>query len=221
MSYTPTNWQTDDTVTAALLNKMENGIAEIPDDAISINLTYDTAAHKWFTEDEPEFPENVKVYLICDAFAFEAHVFGVQSSTSLLITTNIDLNNLVELTYPITYQLRKNPDTGAYFLETVSDLNPFIIELTPTSADLSGVMDKTPEEIDDAIKNKRRIIFTIPTVGGWVEASQFIYNSNTYLYSAYANLTFDPGTGTALIQIRTNSAAQTYYTAIFPLTPAS
>ena len=27
MSYTPTNWQTGDTVTAALLNKMEQGIA--------------------------------------------------------------------------------------------------------------------------------------------------------------------------------------------------
>lgn len=38
MSYTPTNWQTGDTVTAEKLNKMENGI-ELANDAFVITLT--------------------------------------------------------------------------------------------------------------------------------------------------------------------------------------
>ena len=38
MSYTPTNWQTGDTVTAALLNKMEQGI-ELANNPFIVHLT--------------------------------------------------------------------------------------------------------------------------------------------------------------------------------------
>lgn len=38
MSYTPTNWQTDDTVTAERLNKMESGI-ELANDPFVVTLT--------------------------------------------------------------------------------------------------------------------------------------------------------------------------------------
>lgn len=99
--------------------------------------------------------------------------------------------------------------------------DPFVVTLTPTAADLSGTMDKTPAEIDEAIRTYRRIFLDIPSFGGMVEATQFLYYPNTDTYRAYANLTFDPGTGTALIQIQTNPSAQTYYTTIYPLTPAS
>lgn len=129
MSYTPTNWQTGDTVTAERLNKMEGGI------------------------------------------------------------------------------------------ELAND--PFVVTLTPTAQDLSGTMDKTPDEIDAAIRNANHIIFEIPSLGGKVEATQFLYYPSNDHYIAYANLTFDPGTGTALIQIQTNPAAKAYFTAIYPLTPMS
>ena len=99
--------------------------------------------------------------------------------------------------------------------------NPYIVTLTPTAADLSGTMDKTPEDINSAIQNENRIIFAIPSLGGMIEATQFLYNQEFDRYQAYANITFDPGTGTALIQIQTNPASQTYFTQIFPLTPMS
>ena len=100
-------------------------------------------------------------------------------------------------------------------------LNPLVVTLTPTAQDMSGTMDKTPEEINSAIQNGNQIIFAIPSLGGMIEATQFLYNQEFGRYQAYANITFDPGTGTTLIQIRTSPNAKNYLTQIFPLTPMS
>lgn len=129
MSYTPTNWQTGDTVTAEKLNNMESGI-----------------------------------------------------------------------------------ELGA---------NLFVITLTPTAQDLSGTMDKTPEEINSAILDGLRIMFSIPSFGGYVEATQFLYVPADDINVAYANLVFDPGIGTCIIQINTSSDNSIYFTHIYPLTPMS
>lgn len=215
MSYTPTNWQTGDTVTAEKLNKMEQGIYDIPYDAVVINLTYDASAHKWFTEDAPEVLENVKVYLTCDSFTFEAHLLKIFSSSFLMISTNFDLDNLDELPLPITYQLRPSAG-GVYYLETVNNLNPFYIELTPTAQDYSGTMDKTPEEIDAAYRAGRQIRLRILGMDADVDATQYGANTNDpEYYQAVANVIYNG----MLVQIITSRLDQTYNTVIYPLTP--
>lgn len=94
--------------------------------------------------------------------------------------------------------------------------DPFVITLTPTAADLSGTMDKTPAEIDEQFRAGRRILLDIPTFNGVVECSQFIIEGD--LYAAHANIVFNPGTGDALLHIYTRTTAQTYGVLAFPLT---
>lgn len=129
MSYTPTEWQTGDTITAEKLNNMENGI--------------DNANH------------------------------------------------------------------------------PFVITLTPTAADLSGTMNVEPDAVDAAARNRDRIVFSIPALGGEVEATQYLINAGTGLVTAHANIVFNPGTGDALVHIATSPTSSTYQVAMFPLTPMS
>lgn len=129
MSYTPTNWQTGDTVTAEKLNKMESGIAAAAD--------------------------------------------------------------------------------------------PFVVTLTPTSLDLSGIMDKTPQEITAAISAGKQVVFSIPVMDGTVPATQFMFNPGTEIYTAYANITYDSGNGTNLLQIGTDGEQSIYSTAAFKLTPVT
>ena len=50
MSYTPTEWQTGDTITAAGLNKMERGISDASSGggaALFVNVTYDSQQYEW------------------------------------------------------------------------------------------------------------------------------------------------------------------------------
>lgn len=47
MSYTPTNWQTGDTVTAALLNKMEQGISGGGALFVHLDFDYGTLDKTW------------------------------------------------------------------------------------------------------------------------------------------------------------------------------
>lgn len=116
----------------------------------------------------------------------------------------------------VTAERLNNMESG---IEAANDA--FYITLTPTAQDMSGTMDKTPEDINSAIQNRNRIIFAIPSLGGMIEATQFLYNQEFDRYQAYANITFDPGTGTTLIQIRTSPNAKNYLTQIYPLTPMS
>lgn len=102
----------------------------------------------------------------------------------------------------------------------IDDLQNFVVELTPTAADYSGTMDKTPAEIDAAIQGGKRILFSIPGMGGLVEASQFLYDTTDAKWNAHANIVFDIGNNTnVLMHISTSTAIQYYYVFMFPLTP--
>ena len=104
----------------------------------------------------------------------------------------------------------------------VPEDNRFVVTLTPTAADYSGVMDKTPNEITGAIGAGKRIIFDIPALGAFVEATQFIsYIGDT---CSCANITYSmQGIGDVLIQVITHPGPATqgvngeYGTNIYPL----
>ena len=102
--------------------------------------------------------------------------------------------------------------------------NPLIVTLTPTAQDFSGEMDKTPAEIDAAIRANKKILFHILGMGAMVEATQFI-NQNPQteegLWRAAVNITYEISEQPVLVLVATDSAQQIYYTAIYPLTPMS
>lgn len=96
--------------------------------------------------------------------------------------------------------------------------NPFIVTLTPTAQDFSGVMDKTPEEIDEAYRAGRRIRFRVAGMDAEVDATQYVDNTTPpEYYQAVANVTYNG----MLVQILTSRADQIYITAVYPLTPMS
>ena len=101
--------------------------------------------------------------------------------------------------------------------------NPFIVTLTPTAQDMSGTMDKTPAEIDAAIQAGRRIQFSIPSIGGLVDCSQYLYNTTYSLWTAHANIVADLGAGDMLLHIASAAAnaLSVYSVYMFPLTPMS
>lgn len=58
--------------------------------------------------------------------------------------------------------------------------SPFVVTLTPTSLDLSGIMNKTPAEIWDAYKAGQQIIFYVPMLNATVIANEYIeYDLNS------------------------------------------
>lgn len=59
MSYTPTEWQTGDTITAEKLNNMENGIAGA--EICLVTIHYNTTLQKWVL-DSPTFAEMESAY---------------------------------------------------------------------------------------------------------------------------------------------------------------
>lgn len=102
--------------------------------------------------------------------------------------------------------------------------NPFIVTLTPTAQDFSGVMDKTVGEITEAYESGKKIVFkmyTSETTFIEVPVSLVGYDlSDTY-----------PSFETSVIQLGNNlliyartgvtsgGTNNLYYTTIFPLTP--
>lgn len=135
MSYTPTNWQTGDTVTAEKLNNMESGIA--------------------------------------------------------------------------------------------AAVNPFVVTLTPTAQDFSGVMDKTVGEIFEAYQNGKRLLFSL-VAGVGTHYDVELTNVNTDADSLYpsfnATLTVaipTDGLIFAYTGLTDNASKNTYSTKFYPLTPMS
>lgn len=64
MSYTPTNWQTGDIITAEKLNKLENGVAGGGSDVFEVNFTVEV---NWETEPESYIATSNKTYAEIDA----------------------------------------------------------------------------------------------------------------------------------------------------------
>ena len=101
--------------------------------------------------------------------------------------------------------------------------DPFIVTLTPDAQDLSGSMDKTPEEITAAYVAGREIRIAVPALGGITGiCTEFApqENGNIMLWCNFVAHLSDLG-GWVLITIITNSSNSIYSTTVFPLTPMS
>lgn len=219
MSYTPTTWQTGDTITAAALNNMESGIAA--NDGYWIPVEYSGGAFS--------VPDN-KVVEVSDMLLSQSRVIkGVKITNGTLFSGYRVNNNLfvcqftselaseigIEGTAKLVVRLVSTPgEEDEVSVEIVPDT--FVITCTPTAADYSGVMDKTPADIGGAISAGQKIMFDIPSLSASVEATQFVNGG-----VACANITYAISGQDVLIQIVTSASGATYSTKIFPLTPMS
>lgn len=97
----------------------------------------------------------------------------------------------------------------------------FIVTLTPTAADFSGTMDKTPQEITAAYNAGQTISFVIPSLGTAFDAFEFVTAGANV--QAGSVLTYRDGSSHLLIECLTSSDddINTYFTHIYSLTPAS
>ena len=241
MSYTPTEWQTGDTITAEKLNNMENGIIE--NGELHIPLVCDEVNPAYIPQEEAEaiygkIPNYTKfVFDFYEPVDVDREYAILSVEAERLATIMLGTNKYI-LFANIPYSLA----AGAISMQALRDGitgvalapanfypgNPWavveenlyggelIVELTPTAQDFSGTMNKTPSEIRNAISARKRIMFSIPSMSASVEATQFVGGS-----VACANITYNIGGQDALIQIITSSSDSTYTTTIFPLTPMS
>ena len=108
----------------------------------------------------------------------------------------------------MTYALCKKP-------------NDFVVTLTPTAQDLSGTMDKTPQEIANAVDSGKRIVFRIPAFNAYVLPQQFLLDPTNVYVVAGQIIYYIDGVGYCIIHIATDSVIETYHTSIYPLTPLS
>lgn len=219
MAYTPTNWQTGDTITAEKLNNMESGIAENDGYWIPLEVTAGGLAVPADKQDEVSYMvRNPSLYI-----------------QGCLLSTGTDISGYRVLPDAFHCPLSSEaaPDFGVYgtanivvkyvggegvVVEVVPDV--FVITLTPTAQDFSGTMDATPAEIKTAYEQGCRIRFDIPSLGAAVDATQYIVTADSV--QAAANITYEVlGIGDVLIQVLTSSSDSTYTTKIFPLTPMS
>jgi len=95
----------------------------------------------------------------------------------------------------------------------------FIVTLTPTLADYSGTMDKTPAEITAAYEAGQDIEFDVPSMSVKCKAMEFAVNDG--IIQAGAIVTYRSNGSHLLIEMLTHSTASEYFTSVYSLTPAS
>lgn len=245
MSYTPTNWQTGDTITAEKLNNMQPLPASSASEAGAlVMIDGDTGDYT----KEGLFQYNRKVTIDCEIDAQTGEIttistISLNDAFRLLTGSAFLLCNfsLTGITHSVVMELIQADFENSYyavfagtFYDPVTHIGrpfsclisgditfewldkPFLVTLTPTAQDFSGTMDKDPSDINTAIANGMRIMFSIPSLSASVEATQFVGGS-----VACANITYDIGGQDVLIQIVTSASDSTYSTKIFPLTPMS
>lgn len=224
MSYTPTQWQTGDTITAEKLNNIESGISAINKPGTALVMRWSDVEGCWVVDRD----ESISVFGTLVAFEevqegqepvityLEIAEENGYRRLSFISSVDYSKQSIVHYANRIfTYTIDSNGKlvVGS---SVVGDLGPYIVTLTPTAQDFSGVMDKTPAGIATAIGLGMKIIFSFPSLSASVEATQFVGGS-----VACANITYDIGGQDVLIQIVTSASDSTYSTKIFPLTPMS
>lgn len=108
--------------------------------------------------------------------------------------------------------------TGSYY-EAEIPQGAFIIQLTPTAQDFSGVMDQSLSDIYAAFINGQQIVFSIPSMGSTLFPSAFVSSGNVVV--CQAQFFYDVSGAPVLINLQTDTTGQTYSTEIFSLTPMS
>ena len=131
MAYTPTEWKNGDVITAEKLNKIENGIKDIPNDDFYITITYvnsEVTMDKTFEE------------------ITEAYTQGKR-----LLVKLVNYNNAI---LPLR-SVSSGMGGATYGFVGISELNPFFDSSTSTTVwFLSVLIDNN----DTRIVNKKSII---------------------------------------------------------------
>ena len=219
MSYTPTNWQTGDTVTAEKLNKMEQGIEENAGYWIPLQFSNGTFSVPVDKVDEVLYalynPDSVFINgaVIGDSAFYGGYRVNENEFYCPLSAEVMEANGMSG-----TGNIIIKPAVGVEDVSVEVVPDTFIVTLTPTAQDYSGTMDKTPEEIDEAYRTGRRIRFRVMGMDAEVDATQYLDNTTPpEYYQAAANVIYNG----MLVQIITSRTDQIYYTIIYPLTPMS
>lgn len=201
---------------------------------ITLNQEYTNVADKTYSEILSAFESGRELVCVRNGtkhvisgirgngdFTFSAKLEDTGYST-ITITANNNISNIVHYFVPPASvdnkgKVLRGNSTGSF---QPSDVD-FTVTLTPTAQDLSGTMDKTPQEIFDAVDSGKRVVFSIPAFNAFVLPQQFLLEpTNVYVVAGQIIYTID-GVGDCIIHIATDSVTETYHTSIYPLTPLS
>lgn len=165
MSYTPTQWNTGDIVTAEKLNKMEQGIEK--NSGYWIPLQYSNGILSVPADKVDEV--NYALYNPDSVFINGA---VINNSSAFFCGYHVDNNKfycplsaeaMEEIGMSGTGNIIIKPSAGNedVSVEVVSDT--FIVTCTPTALDYSGTTDKTIAEIYSAYQAGKKIVFRVLT----------------------------------------------------------
>lgn len=216
MSYTPTNWQTGDTITAEKLNNMESGIVSGQPYLVT------------FTENDGVFFADKTYAAICNAVVLDgqdvrAVLDEVVLPLTLMSSVRVSFNGIVGDPAQRVYLSIDKDGTVYGKIEPLSN-EPFIVTLTPTAQDYSGTMDKTVGEINEAYIGGQEIWFSVTTPNGVYKVKCGEIGIGSLQYPSFNGIAHLTSLG-AMIFIYTgitdDGTQQTYNTTIYPLTPMS
>lgn len=234
MSYTPTNWQTGDTITAEKLNKMEGGIeyANVPpyntDRNVTINCTIDAQTGEITAVPTIVLTAEVQAKIWSGEYNVVC-VFGTQACEMRVITDTggfaIALDGVYCDLTPYVFRPFRLRITQSNIKATW--LDTFIVTLTPTAQDFSGTMDKTVAEINEAYTAGQKIAFRVI-----LSATEYMdidctarYVDGDSVYPSFNAFVVINAPMQALIFIGTgvtdDGTDSDYSTTIYPLTPMS
>ena len=237
MSYTPTNWQTGDTITAEKLNNMESGIANADsplntDKLHIVPISIDAQTGAVSSSHRFDYDSELALYQGTETLALEYEnnrIFArlVSSGTYFLFEAELaDYTKVAAKKLYIGIPLVGGPDAPSVAPFFVWADEPFIVTLTPTTQDFSGTMDKTVAEINAAYEAGRTIVFKIYTDqnGGYIVSKNVLamWGAGATKFGFMSDALID-GIGLVVVSTGINppSDRTTYLTAIYPLTPMS
>lgn len=243
MSYTPTQWQTGDTITAEKLNNMESGIENANELFVINRVTTGgvTTCDKSLDEIRAaidagkvcvvHYGNNIYVYL----GEYKGTIYfreGTVDSDFFILSFNTS-NPAGSLTAKALLPALTNANRGKFLQQSptsnlwqMTDLSPFIVTCTPTAQDYSGTMDKTVAEINAAYEAGQKLVFRVymsATEYMDVDCTARYRTSDEYpSFNGYAVIT-SPVTGIiyAFTGVTSVGTDNTYSTQIYPLTPMS
>lgn len=226
MSYTPTNWQTGDIVTAERLNKMEQGIKENAGYWIPLQFSNGTFSVPVDKVDEVLYalqnPDNVFINgaAIGDLAFYGGYRVNENEFYCPLSAEVMEANGMSGTGNIIIKHAVGVADVS---VEVVPDT--FIVTLTPTAQDFSGTMDKTVGEIKTAYKAGKQIVFRVlssETRYTDIYSVSFDYDTSDDVLIFYANIfVLDSGAFVIAYNVQLGDSTDVYSTTIFPLTPMS
>lgn len=237
MSYTPTQWQTGDTITAEKLNNMESGIED--GQTLVVTITQNGGvyvADKTFSEITSAWSAGKTVIADASAVGTIGVLYLTKVNASSVMFSSARGSDIYTIMMTpngsigpsFKYDLYSKPSTGIPQTDLAqavqNKLDPFVVTLTPTAQDFSGVMDKTVAEINEAYEAGQKIVFKVmesATNYIMVDCSAQYFDGHVYpSFNAYIVM---DGVGIVFAHTgtRDNGTFNEYGTTIYPLTPMS